>query len=953
MSQSLSTTTKSLRRASRGSVNKQIFHALLSIASAALLIRVMGMLNQIIVSSRFGAGATMDAYIVASFTPVLIAQLAVSATENAVIPIYTRIRTTGTREQASILLSTLLNILLIGGALMTILLFIFRRQVIFLTAPALDPFRTLLAVNLLPFLLPVLLLTVVIGFLECILNVEGQFGWPAYAGMLVPLTTAVVVVTLGRSQGVVALGVGTVLGLVLQLGMFLLRAKRAGLTYQWIIDWRNPNLVLTFALAWPALLGAVVSQVSPLIDQVFASYLSAGSISAISYSLKLFSVPLGVIAISVGRAAVPYLSRQAAVNDMRAFKETLRLYLWLIGLGTLVLSIGMIVFAHPLVQLFFQRGQFTSTNTNHTATTLVGFAAGLAPTALVFVMVQAFSALSKTRVLMAMGIFNVITNAILDALLAPLWQSEGIAFATSAMYSCEVVILLVLLRQTLGELSIFTPPPEILKATQDISVWLRDKRDDIFPFSISRALQRKLWCIGLACAVFATGIVGAILDYSYALRISLGSLALFIFLRYRYLFLIAWIIIAALISSPFQLFHATNFTSNFTIANIIILVSLPVMQAMRRMPALIYLTLFLLWVLIGAFISPLGANDALTIWLIYVNYVVISLLAISTITTEKHLEGVIDAILLLAIFVAAYGIYGYLTKQNGWADPSQDTFRIYSVFGSPPSLALFLTIVTPLMLYRIITAESIKRVVAMIGLLLLLVATGLTFTRSAFLAIPFSILIMTFFLPSRRLRIGILSTFMLLTVLAVLLATISNIPIFIRFFQQDFTTLNGRTNIWQALLARFDPTQIFGAGIGSSNAILGNLGVNGVTGITSYESHNLYLGILYDHGIIGVTLLIALFVALLSSLIVGIRKTRGNHQLIFVTVFATCASVVLQSIQTNDIFILGIGLYFWILMALPFARCWSNPMPAHAPVVVLDEEAQMVVETVGRRGNLQ
>ncbi len=40
------------------SANKYIFRALLSIASAALLIRVMGMFNQVIVSARFGAGAT-------------------------------------------------------------------------------------------------------------------------------------------------------------------------------------------------------------------------------------------------------------------------------------------------------------------------------------------------------------------------------------------------------------------------------------------------------------------------------------------------------------------------------------------------------------------------------------------------------------------------------------------------------------------------------------------------------------------------------------------------------------------------------------------------------------------------------------------------------------------------------------------------------------------------------
>jgi O-antigen ligase len=299
--------------------------------------------------------------------------------------------------------------------------------------------------------------------------------------------------------------------------------------------------------------------------------------------------------------------------------------------------------------------------------------------------------------------------------------------------------------------------------------------------------------------------------------------------------------------------------------------------------------------------------------------------------------------------VAIYGIYGYLTKQNGWDDPTQGTFRIFSIYGSPPSLALYLSVVFPLALYRTITAQGIIRIVGLIGILLLLAATGLTFTRSAFLAIPFSILIMVFFLPSRRLKIAILSTFMLLTLVIVFLAGAVHIPIFIRFFQQDFTTLNGRTNIWQALLARFDPTRLLGAGLGASNAILGNLGVNGVTGITNYESHNLYLGILYDHGVIGGVLLITIFVTLLVSMILGIRRTTGKHQLLFVTAFATSVSVVLQSVQTNDIFILSIGLYFWVIVALPFAYCWpSTKSRSKTLEVVSEDEANS--ETVSMKG---
>ncbi len=336
MSQPFSSTSTRLAAVRLKSANKYIFRALLSLVSAALLIRVMGMLNQVIVSSHFGAGTTMDAYFVAYTAPTLVAYLLIGAIEASVIPVYARVRSKGEKEQASRLFSTLLNLLLVGAALLTLLMLIFSRQVILLSAPALDPASTELAISLTPFLYPILLLMVVIGYLEAIFNSEGQFGWPAYSGVFVPLTIGVFVLTMGNSQGVVMLCLGMLVGLCLQLCAFIVRAKQAGLVYRPVIDWRNSEISLILSTAWPAVLSASIGLVSPLVDQAFASFLSYGSISALNYSLKLVSVFSGVMFASVGRAALPYLSLQAANSDMKAFKETLRLYLWVVGIGTAV-----------------------------------------------------------------------------------------------------------------------------------------------------------------------------------------------------------------------------------------------------------------------------------------------------------------------------------------------------------------------------------------------------------------------------------------------------------------------------------------------------------------------------------------------------------------------------------------------------------------------------------------
>ena len=207
----------------------------------------------------------MDAYFVASTLPILLAQLIGGAVESSVIPVYARVRLKGRKEHASILFSSLLNILFLGSLLIVVLMLIFRQQFIQLSAPGLDPYSTMLASNLAFFIFPVLLLSVIEGFLEFILNSEGQFGWPAYAGVLVPLTTATLVLVFGKSLGVVMLCIGMVLGLCLQLCVIYVRARRAKIYYRPIIDWRNPEIISVLMIAWPALLTALISQASPLV----------------------------------------------------------------------------------------------------------------------------------------------------------------------------------------------------------------------------------------------------------------------------------------------------------------------------------------------------------------------------------------------------------------------------------------------------------------------------------------------------------------------------------------------------------------------------------------------------------------------------------------------------------------------------------------------------------------
>jgi O-antigen ligase len=209
-------------------------------------------------------------------------------------------------------------------------------------------------------------------------------------------------------------------------------------------------------------------------------------------------------------------------------------------------------------------------------------------------------------------------------------------------------------------------------------------------------------------------------------------------------------------------------------------------------------------------------------------------------------------------------------------------------------------------------------------LLLMLVATSLTFSRGALISVPLSIVIFVLFLPSRKIKLTLLTWMAVLAGSVAILVSAGNVSIFSRFFNQDVTTLNGRTLLWQALLSHFNPGQLLGNGLGASNILLANLqvGLNG--GLIATAPSNLYLGILYDHGIIGLALLLLMFVVLFTGIVRGIRGTKGDQRLLFVVALSILVNVLIQSLEVDDFWTQSIGLYLWIIMALPFALCWRG-----------------------------
>ena len=629
---------------------------------------------------------------------------------------------------------------------------------------------------------------------------------------------------------------------------------------------------------------------------------------------------------------------------MKAFKGTLRLYAWAVGIVTVVLAAGMIILAHPIVQLLFQRGAFTPRMTDFTTEILIGNLIGLPPMAVGFLVARAFSALGKTRVLMWTTVFSVIGNAIFDYSFGLVWGTFGITLATSIVYYCTLVILVVTLRFTIGELNLLSPPEELpgLFAKFGLERFSRQinspRNTSMLPLGIPYA-NWKLIIRGLIIGVaFVAVIIGVTQSTTLTLAVSFGAIVLLLLLRYPFMLLLCWASINAFIGSSLPLFNGAHLLSGMTIPTLLLLFYVPTKVAFKRMIALPILLIFIFLMLPTARISPLSLSDFFTQWTTLLDFVGVAVLVITLVNTRKRMYLLVDAIMIPAIFIALYGIYGYLIKQHGVVDTSTGFFRISSIFSdTPPTLAMFLSIVIPLALYRTFTLEGKKRILGACITILLLATLGLTFSRGPLIAVPVSMVLMILLIPSNKLRVGLLGSIVAGGAILILLGTLFNVPflanIFSRFGNTDLTSLNGRTYLWQAIISHYDPGQMLGYGHHASDELLLNLKVGFGTGVIATAAHNIFLETMYDHGIIGVFFLILMFIALAVGLLRLISKATYEHRLVIAMAAAAYSSVLIQCFESNDIWNQGVGIYFMIALALPFALYWSAPRQQNLPVI--------------------
>jgi putative peptidoglycan lipid II flippase len=204
----------------------------------------------------------------------------------------------------------------------------------------------------------------------------------------------------------------------------------------------------------PRLFGIGVVQIDLVVGLKFATAMATGSAAALYYADRVMELVLGGYAIALSTAILPLLSRQAAGNDIAEMKTTIAFSLRMVLFITLPATVGLILLHVPIIQVLFERGEFTANSTAMTSWSLLFFAIGLSAFAMMKIIIQAFYALHDTRTPVMVAAASLAVSITLNFIFFRPLQNGGPALATSLAAVFDTVVLLWIFRKRHGRLDL-------------------------------------------------------------------------------------------------------------------------------------------------------------------------------------------------------------------------------------------------------------------------------------------------------------------------------------------------------------------------------------------------------------------------------------------------------------------------------------------------------------------
>ncbi len=334
-----------------------------------------------------------------------------------------------------------------------------------------------------------------------------------------------------------------------------------------------------------------------------------------------------------------------------------------------------------------------------------------------------------------------------------------------------------------------------------------------------------------------------------------------------------------------------------------------------------FLLILFAGILVISALSSFALENSILVVLVYLAFIASYFLIVNTVTTKKQFYVLLSLLAVGALLVALYGIYQYVFGFSGgdvWID--NDMFsdietRVVSTFENPNVLGEYLLLIIPVTVALVWSApKNYNRFYHLLITGALMLCMIFTFSRGNWIGLMVAFFLFFAFYDRKFIWFGIL-----LLLLSPLFLPDSIINRFMSVGDMKDTSTSYRVNIWFGTLAMLKDYWFCGIGPGTEafNIVYPYYAYSGVV---APHSHNLFLQILVEDGIMGFLVFLSILIVYFKSVISCVVKAkRGVLKATLIGLGAGMAGFLVQGLFDNVWYNYRIVLFFFL--ALGIAMC--------------------------------
>ena len=450
------------------SARSGLLRANLTVTSGTALSRVTGLIRIIIFGIVIGQTALADAYDIANNAPNVVYELLLGGILTAtLVPLFTRYLHDSDDESINAITSFAFVALAVITTIAIMLApLIFK---IFSLNPAdtidADLFRQAGTVLTRLLLLQIFFYGVT-SICTSILHARKQFFAAAWSPVLANLVTITSLLFVSRVSSVDPptleeivensslqwlLGMGSTSGIIVMALALVFALRRSGTSLKFKFNRTHDAVRQMLKLSGWAVAYIAANQVTLVVIKNLATP-GSGNVDAYSKAYTFFSLPHGLLAVSIATTFVPELARAVAQNNRHEFDRRFFSGLRLTAIATIPASIILVLFAKPIVAQLLQYGNFDASATTNTARALTGLAVGLSGFSIYLFVLRGFYSHGDTRTPFFINLFENALNVVFAIALVKKYDVLGLGLAFSFAYLISSVIAFIALRRKIMNL---------------------------------------------------------------------------------------------------------------------------------------------------------------------------------------------------------------------------------------------------------------------------------------------------------------------------------------------------------------------------------------------------------------------------------------------------------------------------------------------------------------------